>query len=38
MASNPDGLALLQEILDSGQAAEVVCRDCPELLPEVRQP
>jgi hypothetical protein len=37
MASNPQVFALLEEILDSGKTPEEVCRDCPELLPEVRQ-
>ena len=37
MAGNPDVLALLEEMLDSGRTAEDVCRDCPELLPEVRK-
>jgi eukaryotic-like serine/threonine-protein kinase len=36
MAGKPDVLALLEEILESGRTAEEVCRDCPELLPEVR--
>ena len=29
--------ALLEEMLDSGKTPEEVCRDCPELLPEVRR-
>jgi tetratricopeptide (TPR) repeat protein/tRNA A-37 threonylcarbamoyl transferase component Bud32 len=29
--------ALLEEMLDSGKSPEEVCRDCPELLPEVRE-
>jgi eukaryotic-like serine/threonine-protein kinase len=37
MAANPRVLALLEEMLDSGRSAEEVCRDDPELLPEVRQ-
>jgi eukaryotic-like serine/threonine-protein kinase len=37
MASNPDVLALLEEMLDSGRSPEEVCRDCPELLTEVRK-
>jgi eukaryotic-like serine/threonine-protein kinase len=37
MAGNPDVLALLEEILDSGETPEVVCRDRPELLDEVRR-
>jgi len=35
MAGNPDVFALLEEMLDSGRTPEEVCRDCPELLPEV---
>jgi eukaryotic-like serine/threonine-protein kinase len=37
MAGNTDVFALLEEMLDSGRAPEEVCRDCPELLSEVRQ-
>src|SRR5262249_6186847 len=37
MAGNPHVLGLLEEMLDSGKTPEAVCRDCPELLPEVRQ-
>jgi serine/threonine-protein kinase len=37
MPSDPEVLALLEEMLDSGKTPEEVCRDCPELLPEVRQ-
>jgi serine/threonine-protein kinase len=37
MASNPQVLGLLEEMLDSGKTPEEVCRDCPELLAEVRQ-
>ena len=37
MAGNPDVFALLEEMLDSGKTPEEVCRDCPELLPEVQQ-
>src|SRR3984893_5234604 len=37
MADNPDVFALLEEMLDSGRTPEEVCRDCPELLPEVRR-
>ena len=37
MASNPRVLELLEEMLDAGKTPEEVCRDCPELLPEVRQ-
>ena len=37
MAGNPDVFTLLEEMLESGRTAEEVCRDCPELLSEVRQ-
>ena len=37
MFGNPDVFALLEEMLDSGRTPEEVCRDCPELLPEVRR-
>src|SRR5688572_3425462 len=37
MASSAQVLGLLEEMLNSGKAPEEVCRDCPELLPEVRQ-
>jgi serine/threonine-protein kinase len=37
MAGNPQVLELLEEMLDSGKTPEEVCRDCPELLPEVRE-
>src|SRR5271157_5902327 len=37
MAGNPDVFGLLEEMLDSGRTPEEVCRDCPELLPEVRR-
>jgi serine/threonine-protein kinase len=37
MAGNPQVLALLEEMLDSGKTPEEACRECPELLPEVRQ-
>jgi predicted ATPase len=37
MASNLQVLELLEEMLNSGKTPEEVCRDCPELLPEVRQ-
>ena len=33
----PHVLGLLEEMLDSGKTPEEVCRDCPELLPQVRQ-
>jgi serine/threonine-protein kinase len=37
MGGNPEVFALLEEMLNSGRTPEDVCRDCPELLPEVRQ-
>jgi serine/threonine-protein kinase len=37
MAGNPRVFGLLEEMLDSGRTPEEVCRDCPELLYEVRQ-
>jgi eukaryotic-like serine/threonine-protein kinase len=37
MAGNPQVLGLLEEMLDSGKTPEEVCRDCPDLLAEVRQ-
>ena len=37
MASNPQVLELLEEVLNSGKTPEEVCRDCLELLPEVRR-
>ena len=37
MSGNPDVFALLEEMLDSGRTPEEVCRDCPELLTEVRR-
>ena len=37
MASNPQVHRMLKEMLDSGKTPEEVCRDCPELLPEVRE-
>jgi serine/threonine protein kinase len=37
MVGNPKVLTLIEEMLDSGKTPEEVCRDCPELLPEVRQ-
>src|SRR5208283_4468947 len=37
MAGNPDVFALLEEMLESGGTPEEVCRECPELLPEVRR-
>ena len=37
MTGNPRVFGLLEEMLDSGKTPEEVCRDCPELLPEVRE-
>jgi tRNA A-37 threonylcarbamoyl transferase component Bud32 len=37
MAGNPNVLGLLEEMFESGKTPEEACRDCPELLPEVRQ-
>jgi serine/threonine-protein kinase len=37
MAGNPEVLGLLEEMLESGRTPEEVCRDFPELLPEVKQ-
>src|SRR5262245_23807492 len=37
MAGNPRVLGLLEQMLDSGKTPEEVCRECPELVPEVRQ-
>ncbi len=37
MAGDPRVLGLLEEMLDSGKTPEEVCRDCPELLAEVRR-
>src|SRR5262245_60917616 len=37
MPGSPQVLGLLEEMLDSGKTPEEVCRDCPELLPEVRR-
>jgi serine/threonine-protein kinase len=37
MSGNPQVFGLLEEMLDSGKTPEEVCRDCPELLTEVRQ-
>src|SRR3954453_8102448 len=37
MAGDPRVLGLLEELFSSGKTPEEVCRDCPELLPEVRQ-
>ncbi len=37
MAGNPEMTGLLEEILNSGKTPEDVCRDRPELLPELRK-
>src|SRR6516165_10725880 len=37
MAAESRVQQLLEEISDSGRTPEEVCRDCPELLPEVRR-
>jgi serine/threonine protein kinase len=37
MASNPQVLELLEEMLSSGKTPEEVCGDCLELLPELRE-
>jgi tetratricopeptide (TPR) repeat protein len=37
MAGNPRVFELLEEMLNTGGTPEEVCRDCPELLPEVRR-
>src|SRR5215471_11737001 len=37
MASNAQVHRMLKEMLEFGKTPEEVCRDCPELLPEVRQ-
>jgi hypothetical protein len=37
MAGNPRVLGLLEEMLDSGKTPDEMCRDCPELLPEIRR-
>ena len=36
MAGDPRVHQLLEEVLESQRTPEEVCRDCPELLPEVR--
>ena len=36
MAADPRVQQLLEEVLESRRTPEEVCRDCPELLPEVR--
>ncbi len=37
MDGDPRVLQLLEELLDSERTPEEVCRDCPELLPQVRR-
>jgi len=37
MAGNPRVSELLEEMLNTGLTPEEVCRDCPELLPDVRR-
>src|ERR671924_620373 len=37
MSGSPRVLGLLEEMLDAGRTPEEVCRDCPELLAEVRE-
>jgi eukaryotic-like serine/threonine-protein kinase len=37
MPGNPRVFDLLEEMLNTDRTAEEVCRDCPELLPEVRR-
>jgi serine/threonine-protein kinase len=37
MTGDPRVLGLLEEMLDAGRTPEEVCRDCPELLAEVRE-
>jgi hypothetical protein len=37
MTGNTQVFGLLEEMLDSGKTPEEVCRNCPELLPDVRQ-
>ena len=37
MAGNPRVLGLVEVMLDSGMTPEEVCRDCPDLLPEVKE-
>src|SRR5262249_45692450 len=38
MVGNPRVLELLEEMLSSEKTPEEVCRDCPDLLPEVQKP
>jgi serine/threonine-protein kinase len=37
MDGNPQVLGLLEEMLDTGKTPEEACRDCPDLLPIVRE-
>jgi serine/threonine-protein kinase len=37
MSGNPRVFGLLEEMLESAKTPEEVCRDCPELLPEVQE-
>src|SRR5262245_36714721 len=37
MAGDPRVRGLLKEMLDAGRTPDEVCRDCPELLAEVRE-
>jgi formylglycine-generating enzyme required for sulfatase activity len=37
MGANARVFAMLEEMLDSGKTPEEVCRDCPDLLPKVRE-
>jgi len=36
MPNDPRVEELLEELLDSSDTPEVICRECPELLPQVR--
>jgi hypothetical protein len=37
MVGDPRVRQLLEEMLESGRTSEEVCRDCPKLLPQVRE-
>jgi eukaryotic-like serine/threonine-protein kinase len=37
MADNPPLLRLLEEMLESGKTPEEVCRNCPDMLPQVQE-
>ena len=37
MSGNPRIRELLEQLLDEENTPETVCRDCPELLPQVRR-